>query len=113
MTQYSMKKGIKVFGESGVNAVVEELQQLHDRKALDPKRKLSREDKKAALHYLMFLKKKRCGRIKGRGCADGRKHRSYINKEDTSAPTVAIEALMLSCAIDAKEERDVATVDIP
>ena len=61
----------------------------------------------------MFLKKKRCGRIKGRGCADGRKQRSYINKEDASAPTVAIEALMLSCAIDAKEERDVATVDIP
>jgi hypothetical protein len=74
---------------------------------------LSREDKKAALHYLMFLKKKRCGRIKGRGCADGRKQRSYINKEDASAPTVAIEALMLSCAIDAKEEQDVATVDIP
>jgi hypothetical protein len=51
MTQYSMKKGIKVFGESGVNAVVEELQQLHDRKALDPKRKLSREEKK--LHYII------------------------------------------------------------
>jgi hypothetical protein len=52
-----MKKGLKVFGESGVNAVVEELQQLHDRrKALHPKKLLSREDKKAALHYLIFFK---------------------------------------------------------
>lgn len=61
----------------------------------------------------MFLKKKRSGRIKGRGCADGRKQRAYTNKEDASSPTVAIEALMLSCVIDAKEGRDVATVDIP
>jgi hypothetical protein len=61
----------------------------------------------------MFLKKKRCGTIKGRGCADGRKQRQFIPKEDASAPTVAIESVMMSCAIDAKEERDVATVDIP
>ena len=66
-----------------------------------------------ALHYLMFLTKKRCGRIKGRGCADGRKQRAHMSKEDSSSPTVAIEALMLSCVIDAKEHRDVATVDIP
>jgi hypothetical protein len=58
-------------------------------------------------------KKERCGRIKGRGCADGRKQRIYTAKEDASSPTVAIEALMLSCVIDAKENRDVATVDIP
>jgi hypothetical protein len=34
-------------------------------------------------------------------------------KEDSSSPTVSLEALMLSCAIDAKEGRDVATADIP
>ena len=61
----------------------------------------------------MFLKKKRCGTIKGRGCADGRKQREYTTKEETSSPTVAIESLMLSCIIDAKEGRDVATADIP
>ena len=61
----------------------------------------------------MFLKKKRCGRIKGRGCADGRKQRLTTNKDDVSAPTVSTEALMLTCAIDALEERDVATVDVP
>ena len=61
----------------------------------------------------MFLTKKRCGRIKARGCADGRKQRETTKKEDASAPTVSIEAVMLSAVIDAMEERDVATVDIP
>ena len=61
----------------------------------------------------MFLKKKRNGSIKGRGCADGRKQRLYTAKEDASSPTVAIESVMLSSVIDAKENRDVATVDIP
>jgi hypothetical protein len=61
----------------------------------------------------MFLKKKRCGTIKARGCADGRKQRETTNKEDASAPTVLIKAVMLSATIDAMEEHDIATVDIP
>jgi hypothetical protein len=61
----------------------------------------------------MFLKKKRNGTIKGRGCADGRKQRMHTTKEEASSPTVAIEAVMLSCVMDAMERRDVATVDIP
>ena len=34
-----------------------------------------------ALTYLMFLKRKRCGKIKARGCADGRPQREYIMKK--------------------------------
>ena len=115
MTQMSMKKGIKEFGDAGVDAVLVELQQLHDRKVMEPQsaNKITREDKRAALNYLMFLKKKRSGRIKGRGCADGRKQRVHTKKEDASSPTVAIEAVMLSCVIDAVERRDVAIIDIP
>ena len=76
--------------------------------------KMTRDEKKAALEYLMFLKQKRCGKIKGRGCADGRKQRpAYTAKEDASSPTVSIEAVMLSCLIDVMEQRDTATVDIP
>ena len=38
MTQHSsMKKGIKLFGQVGVDAVLKELKQLHDRKVLKPK----------------------------------------------------------------------------
>ena len=115
MTQHSMKRGIKLFGDAGVDAVLKELKQLHDRKVLEPKdaKQMSEEDKKAALQYLMFLKQKRNGTIKGRGCADGRKQRQYTAKEDASSPTVAIESVMISSVIDAMENRDVATVDIP
>ena len=35
------------------------------------------------------------------------------NKTETSSPTVSLEAMMLSCAIDAKEGRHVAVTDIP
>ena len=53
----------------------------------------------------MFLKEKRDGTIKGRGCADGRKQREYTNKEDASSPTVAIESVFLTSVIDAHEAR--------
>jgi hypothetical protein len=94
-----------MFGEAGAEAVVSEMQQLHDRDVIEPKKAnmLTRDEKRKALQYLMFLTNKRCGQIKGRGCADGRKQRIYKTKEETSAPTVAIEALMLLCIIDAKE----------
>jgi len=60
----------------------------------------------------MFLKEKRTGEIKGRRCADGRKQREYMSKEENSAPTVSIEAVMLSSVIDAMEKRDVCLIDI-
>ena len=99
----------------GVQAVLKELQQLHERMVMEPvdADKLSVGEKRVALQYLMFLKKKRCGMIKGRGCADGRKQQLYMDKEQVSAPTVATESLLLTCLIDAMENRKVATIDIP
>jgi hypothetical protein len=115
MTQHGIKKGLKLFGDAGVTAVLKELQQLHDRDVIEPMlaASLSSEEKQGALPYLMFLKKKRSGIIKGRGCADGRKQRVYTTKEEASSPTVSIESVFLSCAIDAAEGRDVGTVDLP
>ena len=75
--------------------------------------KLTRAEKKASIEYLMFLKQNRCGIIKVRGCANRRKQRMYMYKEDTRSPTVATEGLFLSCVIDAKEGRYVTTTDIP
>jgi len=37
----------------------------------------------------------------------------YTTKEDVSSPTVSLEAMMISCAIDLKENRYVAVMDIP
>jgi hypothetical protein len=63
MTQHSLKRGIKVFGNAGVEAVLKELQQLHDRKVLEPKNAatLTQDKKRAAQQCLMFLKQKRNG----------------------------------------------------
>ena len=74
MTQMGVKKGLKVFGQAGVKAVQKELQQFHYREAMKPMHahKLTPEQKRASLQYLMFLKKKRDVTIKGRGCTDGR-----------------------------------------
>jgi hypothetical protein len=115
LTQYTLKRGLKEFGIDGITALGKEVEQLYTRKVSKPVDgdDLTREQKQASLRYLMFLTKKRCGRIKARGCADGRKQRKTTSKEDASAPTVSIEAVMLSAVIDATERRDVATVDIP
>eukprot|EP00980_Cylindrotheca_fusiformis_P029055 scaffold22705_cov169-Cylindrotheca_fusiformis.AAC.1 len=113
--QMTASKGLKVFGDAGADAIKKELEQLIYRRVMhgvDPK-KLTIAQKKAALQYLMFLKEKRSGKIKGRGCADGRKQRIYKSKEETSSPTVSVEALFLTCLIDALERRHVMVVDIP
>ena len=61
----------------------------------------------------MFLKEKRTGEVKRRGCADSRLQRDYMTKEQNSAPTVSIKALKHSCVIDTMERRDDVIVDIP
>ena len=69
--------------------------------------------RQTVLESHMFVKEKRDGEIKCRAVAGGNKQRDYISKEDSSSPTVATEAVLLSCIIDAEEERDVAVINIP
>ena len=111
----SLKLGLKKFGEEGLDAVRKEMRQLHDRKVMRSvaRYSLTPKQRRDALAYLMFLKRKRTGKVKGRGCADGRKQRDYIPKEDSTSPTVKTESVLLTAAIDAKEKRDVAVVDVP
>eukprot|EP00957_Ditylum_brightwellii_P146794 11175246-Ditylum_brightwellii.AAC.1 len=59
------------------------------------------------------LKEKQCNQIKGGACSDGRKQREMIPKEDATSPTVAPELVLITSIIDAKENRDVTTTDIP
>jgi hypothetical protein len=97
-----------------VQAVKKKLKQLHYHDVLCPvsPKSIGVEDRRQALPYLIFLKQKRTGEIKDRGCAVCCKKRLYHNKEDASSPTVAIELVMLTSVIDAEESRDIATVDI-
>jgi hypothetical protein len=60
MTQYSVKKGLRSFGDAGKEAVYSEMLQLHEMDVVEPKKA----NMPKALKYLMFLKQKCCGRNK-------------------------------------------------
>jgi hypothetical protein len=115
MTQLSLKSGLNQWGRRAYEAVESEMKQLDFRNTFKPMHwsSLTRVQRLMALESQMFLKEKRDGKIKGRTVAGGNKQRDFISKEDASSPTVTTESVLLSCIIDAKENRDVAVSDIP
>ena len=76
---------MKIFGEPGWEATRSKLDDnllvMDAVHMLDPKH-LNRDLAKKALPYLMFLKRKRSGKIKARGCANGRGQRAQKKKQD-------------------------------
>jgi hypothetical protein len=114
MTQFSMKAGLKRFKQRGEEAVSKELSQLHfgdTFKPIHPK-ELNKEERQQVLASHLFLKEKRDASIKGRMAAGGNKERGTIDKQDASSPTAALESLLLTAVIDAKEWREVAVIHI-
>jgi hypothetical protein len=114
MTQYSLKRGLNKFKVKAEETVSKELIQLHMKDNFEPQdvKTLTGDQKKSALEYLMFLKERRNGTIKGRTCADGRNQREGSTKSDTTSPTVALEFVLITDTIDGFERRDVAIVDV-
>ena len=112
---YSLQKGIKKFGVKGKQAAYKEMRQLHDRIVFTPVRveSLTAQERKRAMESLIFLVEKRDGRIKARTCANGSTQREYISKEEAASPTAATESIMITGVIDAKQNRNVMTLDIP
>ena len=72
---YSLKKGLTKFGQKGYDAAMGEMRQLHERTCFKPINvsNLTHVERRRALESLIFLVEKRDGRIKGCGCADGRR----------------------------------------
>ena len=75
LTQYHVSKGLNTFWQEGIDADLKEQQQLHNIMVMKPKKteEMTMDKNKASLKYLMFLKKKCIGVIKGHGCANGHK----------------------------------------
>ncbi len=94
--QYSLKAGLRCFHVRGNAAVVKELTQFHTPKCFCPRdlSTLSREDRRKALTFLMFLTEKRSGEIKACACANGSTQRLHIAKDEATAPTVTLEAIL-------------------
>ena len=93
-------------------ARTKELKQIHEMDALIPleAEELSEEEKKAVVSS-MLLTEKRDGLIKTRQCADGRKLKKCMSKEES--PTVSNGAIFITCAIEAKERCNIALVYLP
>jgi hypothetical protein len=113
--QYTLDAGIKKFGDQGESAVTKELPQFNTYNVFEPleANSLSDKEKKGALSSLIFLKKKRNGTVKARSCANGSVQREHVAKEEAASPTVALESVFVTAAIDGKENREVVTIDIP
>jgi len=114
LSQMHASKGIKVFGDRAIEALASEYSQLDGLVVFKPEdaTKLTDQQKAAALNVIDLIKQKRCGKVKGRTVADGRKQRSEFNKEDTSSPAMSLEAFIVTLVVDAMEDRDVAITDV-
>jgi hypothetical protein len=114
-TQYNIKQGMKKYPDEGKGSIMKELNNLVTRDVFGEVEyeSLTSQQRKWALLILLFMVMKRNGTLKSRACADGRQQRVWTNKEDVSSPTPCIEALKYTLIINALEERDVATVDLP
>ncbi len=62
---------------------------------------------------LIFLRQKKNGAVKARSCANGNPQREHIAKEEAAASMITLELVFLTLTIDAKENREVVTIDIP
>ena len=85
--QYGFKKGLREFKELGYKATIKKLDKnLISKNVMDmlPAQSVTHDMIKMSLAYLMFLKRKQCGKTKARGCADSRSQREYIIKLESS-----------------------------
>jgi hypothetical protein len=115
MAQVSLKAALKKWGREAEEFVGKEMKQLHWQNSFKPMhwKSLTAEQRKKVLESHIIVERKRDGVLKAQQVAAGNKQRGYITKEDASPPTVSSEAVMLTCIVDANENREVATVDIP
>jgi hypothetical protein len=115
MAQLSMKASIKKWGAEAECTINKEMKQLHWQNSYKLKHwhGLTKKQKEQVLESHIFIKQKRDGKIKAWKVIGGNKQRDYITKEYVSSPTESAEAVMLTCIIDAAEDRDIVVVDIP
>jgi hypothetical protein len=113
--QYILQKGLKVFGKQGHQASKKEINQLHKRTCFAPlKVKDMKPSKRTkAQMALLFLTEKRDKSVKGRMVYNGKPTREWLSRKDAASPTAALESIMITGVIEAKEQRDVMTCDIP
>ena len=83
MTQYITKRGLQKLGDRGVASVEKEVRHLPTMDAIEPynTKYPMKEYQHASLGYLVFLKEKCDGSIKGKVCYGGCKQQDYMTNE--------------------------------
>jgi hypothetical protein len=96
-------------------AVTNKLYQFNTYEVFEPlgANSFSEEEKKGSLPSLKFLKEKRNGDVKAQSCANESVQRDHVAKEEEALPKVGLESVFATTAIDARENREVVTIDIP
>ena len=91
------------------------MDQLHRRNCFTPidVATMSKKERRKSVDALMFLGEKRDKTIKGRMVYNGKPTREWLSRVDSTSPTAALESIMLTAIVDAKEGRDVMSCDIP
>ena len=102
-------------GKKGSGKFHSEMKQLHMKDTFIPlhEKDLTKEHSNTILESHISLKYKRDGTIKGSTVAGSNKKKYFIYKEYVISPTFTTESALLTCMIDAEENRDVATVNTP
>jgi hypothetical protein len=113
--QCIMQKGLKDFGNKGHEASKKEIDQLHKRTCFAPLKveEMKPSERKKAQMALMFLTEKRDKSVKGRMVYNRKPTREWLLRKDAASPTAALESIMITGVIEAKEERDLMTCNIP
>ena len=113
--QYIVQRGLKKFGQRGSDAATKEMDQLHRRNCFTPidVADLTIDERRKTVDALMFLGEKRDKTVKGRMVYNGKPTREWLSREESTSPTAALESILLTAIVDAKEGRDVMTADIP
>jgi hypothetical protein len=114
MAQVSLKAALKKWGREAEESVGKEMKQLHWQNSFKPMhwKSLTAKQCVKVLESHIFVERKQDGVFKAQQVAGGNMQRGYIMKEDASSPTVSSEAVMLTCIVNANENREVVIVDI-
>ena len=115
------KKGINLFVERAIAAMFKKYRKLYDGPIIvKPVVSSFNPDgitplyRKKTLETMNFVKDKRCGKIKGRTCANWSKQRTYLKlDESVYSPTCLNEALMSTLVIDDMDQGYIAIFDVP
>ena len=114
--QHSIQKGIKIYGEKGEQSAMKEMKNLAIKNECFGEidySSLTQDQKDRALPILMFMVLKRSGELKSRGVVNGSYERIHTDKSECTSPTPDFYAMKYIYATAAKEDRDVATIDLP